>query len=81
MFMLDIKWHLVKIHIQKQMLNKGSTARSVTMSGFVYTKVTTLVYKCILYLPEWHWVGLFQQLWSPSALLPVLSSHRCVLLL
>lgn len=63
------------------MLNKGSTARNVTICVFVYTKVTTLVNKCILYLPEWQCMGLFQQLWSPSALLPVLSSHRYVLLL
>lgn len=80
--MLNVfKWHLVEIHIQKQMLNKGSTARNVTMCVIVYTKATTLVNKCILYLPEWHWTSLFQQLWSPSALLPVLSSHQCVLLL
>lgn len=37
------KWHLVEIHIQKQMLNKRSTARNVTISGFVYTKETTLL--------------------------------------
>lgn len=76
-----LKWHLVEIHIQKQMLNKGSTARNVTLCDFIYTKVTTLINKCILYLPERHCVHLFQHLWSPSALLPVLSSHPYVLLL
>lgn len=78
--MLNVfKWHLVEIYIQKQMLNKGNTARNVTVCDFVYTKATTLVYESVLYLPEW--VGLFHQLWSPSALLPVLSSHQCMLLL
>lgn len=42
--MLNVfKWHLVEIRIQKQMLNKGSTARNVTMYVFAYTKAIALV--------------------------------------
>lgn len=33
------------------MLNKGSTARNVTMSVFAYVKMNPLVYKGILSLP------------------------------
>lgn len=58
------------------MLNKGSAARNITMSGCAYMKMNALVYKCVLYLPCWYWASLLWQLWSVNAFLPVLSSRR-----